>query len=339
MPRVVIVGGGFAGLYAARALAHAPVQVTLIDRRNHHLFAPLLYQVATAALSPADIASPIRSIVRKQSNITVILAEATKIDLAGRVVHLDSETVPYDELILAVGTSHAYFGHDEWEPLAPGLKNLEDALIIRRRVLLAFEAAEREADPAKRGALLTFAVVGGGPTGVELAGALGELSRYTLARDFDQIDPTAATIYLLEAGPRVLPSFPEKLGQRAKRDLERFGVIVRTGAMVTGIDAAGIDLGGERIAAQTVLWAAGVAASPLTRTLGTDIALDRAGRVIVGPDLTIPGHPEVHVIGDLAAVKDRRDKPLPGTAPVAIQQGRYVAAIIVHRLGGEPVRP
>jgi NADH dehydrogenase len=338
-PHVVIVGGGFGGLYAARALKDVPVRVTLIDRHNYHLFAPLLYQVATAALSPADIASPIRAIVRKQPNITVLLAGATGIDLAQRLVHLDSESLPYNCLILAAGASHAYFGHDEWERFAPGLKTLEDALSIRRRILSAFEAAEREPNRAKHAALLTFVVVGGGPTGVELAGALGELSRFTLARDFDHIDPTGATIYLLEAGPRLLPAFPEKLSNRAARDLERFGVIVRTGAMVTGIDADGVYLGEERIAAQTVFWAAGVAASPLTRTLGPEVALDRAGRVIVGPDLTIPNYPEVYVIGDLAAAKDRRGNPLPGTAPVALQQGRYAAASIARRLAGEADRP
>ncbi len=336
-PRVVIVGGGFGGLYAAKALGDQPVSITLVDRRNHHLFQPLLYQVASAALSPADIASPIRAILRKQANITVLLAEVTGIDVGAREVVLDDGTrLPYDYLILAAGTSHAYFGHDEWEPLAPGLKSLEDALEIRRRVLRAFEEAERERDPAEREALLTFVVVGGGPTGVELAGSIAEISRFTLARDFDHIDPTKARVILLEGADRLLLTFPEKLGKKAAAYLRRLGVQVRTGAMVTGIDPEGVLLGEERIPARTVLWAAGVRASPVAKTLGVE--LDRAGRVVIGPDLSVPGHPEIFVIGDLAAGKDQSGKPLPGTAPVAIQQGHWAAANIVRAVRGEPTR-
>ncbi len=337
-PRVVIVGGGFGGLYAAKALKDQPVRVTLVDRRNHHLFQPLLYQVASAALSPADIASPIRAILRKQVNTTVLLAEVTAIDVPAREVVLDDGSrLPYDYLILAAGTSHAYFGHDEWEPLAPGLKSLEDALEIRRRVLRAFEEAEREPDPAEREALLTFVVVGGGPTGVELAGSIAEISRFTLARDFDHIDPTKAQVILLEGADRLLLTFPEKLGKKAAGYLKRLGVRVRTGAMVTGIDPQGVLLGEERIPARTVLWAAGVRASPLARTLGVD--LDRAGRVVIGPDLSVPGRPEIFVIGDLAAGKDHRGKLLPGTAPVAIQQGHWVASNIARAVKGEPTVP
>lgn len=336
--RVVIVGGGFGGLYAAKALRNLPVQVTLVDRRNHHLFQPLLYQVAAAALSPADIASPIRAILRKQSNTRVLLAEVTAVDVGAREVVLDDGSrLPYDYLILAAGTSHAYFGHDEWEPYAPGLKSLEDALEIRRRVLRAFEEAERESNPAEREALLTFVIVGGGPTGVELAGSIAEISRFTLARDFEHIDPTKAQVILLEGADRLLLTFPEKLGRKAAGYLKRLGVRVRTGAMVTGIDPEGVLLGEERIRARTVLWAAGVRASPLAKTLGVE--LDRAGRVVIGPDLSVPGHPEIFVIGDLAAGKDRRGKLLPGTAPVAIQQGHWVAANIGRAVRGERTVP
>jgi NADH:ubiquinone reductase (H+-translocating) len=289
-PHVVIIGGGFGGLNAARAFDDAPVQVTLIDRRNYHLFQPLLYQVATASLSPADIASPIRAILRKQENARVLLAEVTAIDLELKQVVLDNERLRYDYLIVAAGARHSYFGHDEWEKRAPGLKTLEDALEIRRRVLLAFEDAERSTNETERDELMTFVVVGGGPTGVELAGALGEISRYTLARDFENIDPTWAKIYLLEAGPRILPMFPEKLARKAVADLNRLGVRVRTGAMVTQIDEKGVLLGSERIEARTVLWAAGVLASPIAKTLG--LPLDRAGRVSIKPDLTVAGHSE-----------------------------------------------
>ncbi|HEY7033320.1 MAG TPA: NAD(P)/FAD-dependent oxidoreductase [Thermomicrobiales bacterium] len=336
-PHVVVIGGGFGGLNAARALARAPVRVTVVDRRNHHLFQPLLYQVATASLSPADIASPIRGILRKQDNASVLLAEVTAIDLARKEVVLDEERLAYDYLILAAGAGHSYFGHDDWEKLAPGLKSLEDALEIRRRILQAFEDAERVNDETQRDRLMTFVVVGGGPTGVELAGALGEISRYTLARDFEHIDPTWAKIYLLEAGPRILPTFPEKLARKAVTDLNRLGVRVRTGALVTRVDDEGVMLGQERIRACTVLWAAGVKASPLGSLLG--VALDRAGRVPVEPDLTLPGHPEVYVVGDLAALAGTDGKPLPGVAQVAIQQGRSASANVLRTIRGESRQP
>jgi NADH dehydrogenase len=336
-PHVVIIGGGFGGLNAARAFDGALVRVTIVDRRNHHLFQPLLYQVATASLSPADIASPIRAILRKQENARVLLAEATAIDLERKEVVLDDERLSYDYLIVAAGARHSYFGHDEWEERAPGLKSLEDALEIRRRILLAFEDAERATDETERDRLMTFVVVGGGPTGVELAGALGEISRHTLARDFERIDPTWAKIYLLEAGPRILPMFPEKLARKAVMDLNRLGVRVRPGALVTQIDEEGVWLGDERIRACTVLWAAGVLASPLARTLG--VPLDRAGRVPVEPDLSITGHPEVFVVGDLASLTGADGKPLPGVAQVAIQQGRWAAANVLRSLGGEPMQP
>ncbi len=337
MPHVVIVGAGFGGLYAAKALADAPVRITVLDRRNHHLFQPLLYQVATAVLSPADIAQPIRLILRGQKNVTVLLAEATAIDLAAREVRLEDGILRYDYLVLAVGTSHAYFGHDEWEPLAPGLKSLEDALEIRRRVLLAFEEAEREQDPRRRDALLTFVVVGGGPTGVELAGALAEIARFTLAEDFDRIDPTEARVVLLEAADRLLLTFPETLGRKAEAALRRIGVDVRFGRAVTGIEPGLVRLGDVTLPAGTVLWAAGVRASPLASSL--DVPLDRAGRVQVERDLSVPGHPEVFVVGDLAALADAKGKPLPGTAPVAIQQGKWAAANILRATRGEPLLP
>jgi NADH:ubiquinone reductase (H+-translocating) len=336
-PHVVIIGGGFGGLNAARAFDDAPVQVTLIDRRNYHLFQPLLYQVATASLSPADIASPIRAILRKQENARVLLAEVTAIDLELKQVVLDNERLRYDYLIVAAGARHSYFGHDEWEKRAPGLKTLEDALEIRRRVLLAFEDAERSTNETERDELMTFVVVGGGPTGVELAGALGEISRYTLARDFENIDPTWAKIYLLEAGPRILPMFPEKLARKAVADLNRLGVRVRTGAMVTQIDEKGVLLGSERIEARTVLWAAGVLASPIAKTLG--LPLDRAGRVSIKPDLTVAGHSEVFVVGDLASLAGNDGKPLPGVAQVAIQQGHWATKNILRVLNNEPMQP
>ncbi len=339
-PHVVIVGGGFGGLYAARALAGQPVRVTVVDRRNHHLFQPLLYQVATAVLSPADIASPIRTILRRQENVTVLLAEVTAVDLAAREVILAAggeQRLGYDYLILAVGTRHAYFGHDEWERFAPGLKSLEDALDIRRRVLLAFEEAERTTDPTRRDAMLTFVVVGAGPTGVELAGAIAEIARFAMARDFDHIDPTHANVVLLEAGPRILPTFSERLAPKADEALRRLGVRVRTGAAVTAIEPGLVRLGEEAIAAGTVLWAAGVTASPLGRTLG--VPLDRAGRVLVERDLSVPGHPEAFVVGDLAAMTDAKGRPLPGIAPVAIQQGQWAAGNIARALEGQPSRP
>jgi NADH dehydrogenase len=334
---VVIVGGGFGGLYAARALTGRPVSVTLLDRRNHHLFQPLLYQVATAALNPSDIATPLRSILRRAANVTVFLAEVVSVDLAGHRVILDEGELAYDALVLAAGAGNSYFGHDEWEPLAPSLKSLEDALEIRRRVLLAYEDAERERDGAEQRALLTSVVIGGGPTGVELAGALAEISRESIARDFRLIDPTKARVVLVEAGPRILASFPASLAARAAAALARIGVEVRTGTPVTRVTPDAVWLGGEQIRARTVLWAAGVAASPLTRALG--VPLDRAGRVIVKPDLSLPGHDLVFVIGDMAAFRGPDGQALPGLAPVAIQQGQAVARTILRRLAGEPARP
>ena len=335
-PHVVIVGGGFGGLYAARALANAPVQLTLLDRRNHHVFQPLLYQVATAALSPGDIASPIRWILRRQANLEVLLADVQQVDPARHRVVLADGDVSYDYLILATGATHAYFGRDEWRDLAPGLKTLEDALEIRRRVLLAFERAERERDAAKREALLTFVVIGGGPTGVELAGALAEISRKSLARDFRHFDPRSARIMLIEGGPSLLSAFPEPLRAAARRDLDRLGVEVRTGSIVTSVSDGRVDIGPHSIDAATILWAAGVAASPLGATLGGPI--DRAGRVLVEPDLTIPGHRDVFVVGDLASLKGRDGRPLPGVAQVAIQMGRHAAANIKRAIAGEPPR-
>lgn len=337
LPHVVIVGGGFGGLYAARALADQLVRVTLLDRRNHHLFQPLLYQVATAALNAADIATPLRSILRKATNVTVLLAEVKEVDLANRRVVLDRSEIGYDALVLAAGASHSYFGHDDWEASAPGLKTLEDALEIRRRVLLAYEAAEREPDGAEQRALLTFVVIGGGPTGVELAGALGEISRQTIARDFRRIDPTKARIILLDAGPRILTTFPESLSRHAENALQRIGVEVRTNAIVTRVTADAVWLGGEQIRARAVLWAAGVAAAPLARTLG--VPLDRSGRVLVRPDLSIPGHPESFAVGDICAFMNEAGRPLPGVAPVAMQQGRTAADNVLRRLRGRPTRP
>src|SRR5262249_20197804 len=293
---VVIVGGGFGGLYAARALAGRRVRVTLLDRRNHHLFQPLLYQVATAALNASDIAAPLRSVLRTAANITVLLAEVKAADLSARRLMLDRGEIGYDALMLAAGAGHSYFGHEEWEAFAPGLKTLEDALEIRRRILLAYESAEREQDGAEQRALLTFVVVGGGPTGVELAGALGEISRQTIARDFRVIDPTKARIILLEGGPRILHTFPEDSSRSAVAALERIGVEVRTTAIVTRITSDAVWLGGEQIRTRTVLWAAGVAAAPLAQGLGAPV--DRAGRVLVEADLSVPGHPEVFAIGD-----------------------------------------
>jgi NADH dehydrogenase len=336
--RVVIIGGGFGGLYAARALRRAPVDVTLVDRRNHHLFQPLLYQVASAALNPSDIAYPIRAALRRQRNARVLLAEAESIDVDRRIVTLDDGELEYDYLIVATGATHAYFGHDEWAEHAPGLKSIEDALEIRRRVLLAYEAAERETDTALRREWLTFVVVGAGPTGVELAGALAEIARHSLAKDFRSIDPADACVILLEGGDRVLPPYVPKLSAKAQRQLEKLGVEVRTKSLVTGIDDRGVDIGGDRIGARTVLWAAGVAASPLARSLGAQ--LDRAGRVEVEADLSVPGHPEVFVIGDLAAA-GAPDARVPGVAPAAIQGGRHAAQCIrraVRELPSEPFR-
>ncbi|HKD17303.1 MAG TPA: NAD(P)/FAD-dependent oxidoreductase [Thermoanaerobaculia bacterium] len=336
-PQVVVIGAGFGGLAAARRLADAPVALTIVDRHNYHLFQPLLYQVATAALSPGDIAYPIRSTLRHQSNARVLLAEVIAIDTAQRQVRLTDGTLTYDSLILAGGAGHAYFGHDDWEKYAPGLKTLEDAIAIRGRILLAFEEAERETDAAARKPLLTFVVVGGGPTGVELAGAIAEISRHVLVSDFRSIDPREARIVLVEAGPRILPAYKPESSLRAAETLRDRGVEVRTDTPVTDVDATGVSLGTERIAARTVLWAAGVAASPLARTLGSP--LDRAGRAIVEPDLSIPGHPEVFVIGDLSVFTHQTGKPLPGISPVALQQGRAAAANILRTLAGEPRKP
>jgi NADH:ubiquinone reductase (H+-translocating) len=333
----VIVGGGFGGLYAARALARAPLDVTVVDRTNHHVFQPLLYQVATASLSPSQIAYPIRGVLRNQTNTRVLLADVTAVDLPSRKVLLRDGELPYDYLVLATGASHSYFGHDEWEPLAPGLKTLDDALDIRGRILMAFERAERETDPARRRACLTFVVVGGGPTGVELAGAIGEIACKVMARDFRSFDSREAQTILVEAGPRILPAFPEALAAKAERSLERLCVEVRTGEAVTRMEPGAVWIGADRIASETMLWAAGVAPSPLARSLG--VPLDRAGRVVVNADLTIPGHPEVMVIGDLAACSDAAGKPLPGLAPVAIQQGEYAARAIVHASRGEVREP
>jgi NADH dehydrogenase len=335
-PRVVILGGGFGGLNAARALRKAPVQVTLIDRQNHHLFQPLLYQVATAALNPSDIASPIRRILRGQKNVEVLLAEARSIDLAERKVVIDHGSVPYDFLIVATGATHSYFGHDEWARSAPGLKSIEDALEIRRRVLFAFEAAEREPDVARRTSWLTFVIVGGGPTGVELAGAVVEIARHALARDFRHIDPTVARVILVEGMPRILHTYPPDLSQKAQSQLERLGAEVITGQNVTAIDEGGVTIGTTRIEARTVLWAAGVAASPLSKSLC--VPLDRAGRVMVNPDLTVPGHDEVYVIGDLAHL-EQDGKPLPGVAPAAIQMAGHAVENILKTIQGQPRTP
>ena len=334
-PHVVIVGGGFAGLYAARGLARRAGPVTLVDRRNHHLFQPLLYQVATAALNPADIAAPIRRILRRQSNVTVLLAEARAVDPDVRRVHLDDGELAYDYLVVATGATHSYFGHPEWEAHAPGLKSIEDALEIRRRVFSAYEAAEREGDAERRRALMTFAIIGAGPTGVELAGALAEISRHALADEFRRIDPSQARVVLLEGLYSVLPAYAAELSQAARAQLEHLGVEVRTGARVTAVDASGVTLGDERITARTVLWAAGVQASPLARTLG--VPLDRAGRVRVAPDLSLPGHPEVFVVGDLAAL-EQDGKPVPGVAPAAMQQGRHAARSIARALRSQPAQ-
>jgi NADH:ubiquinone reductase (H+-translocating) len=338
---VLIIGGGFGGLYAAFTLSRRPVQVTVLDRRNHHLFQPLLYQVATAALSPGNIAQPIRHILRGSPNTRVLLGEASAVDLAARrVVLADGDALDYDCLILATGASHAYFGHDEWRPLAPGLKDIDDALEIRRRMLLAFETAEREEDPARRQALLTFVIVGGGPTGVELAGVLGEIARDVLVHDFRAIDPRHARIVLLEAGPRLLAGFDPSLSAAAARELAVRGVEVRPTTAVTRIAPGLVEAGDLRIAAETVVWAAGVTASPLARTLG--VPLDRIGRVIVEPDLSVPGHPEAFVIGDVAAFRHdpaTGGAPLPGLAPVAIQMGRHAAKTILDAARGVPSRP
>ena len=335
-PHVVVIGGGFGGLQAARGLRRLPVDVTLVDRKNHHVFQPLLYQVATAGLSPAEIAAPIRHILRRQRATRVLLGEVTAVDLAAQKVRLGSLELAYDYLILAAGNTHSYFGHDEWQPHAPGLKTIEEALEIRRRVLLAFEQAEREEDAEARRAWLTFAVIGGGPTGVEMAGALGEIARHTLARQFRRIDPASARIVLIEAGPRVLPAYPGDLSERARLQLEALGVQVWTGSPVSGVSAAGVAIGADHLAARTVVWAAGLQGSPLARSLGTP--LDRAGRVRVQPDLTVPGHPQAFVIGDLASI-EQDGQPVPGVAPAAMQMGDHAAANVARALRGEPLAP
>lgn len=335
--RVVVLGGGFAGLEAAKALAAAPVEVTVIDRQNHHTFQPLLYQVATAALTPADVAWPIRGVLSGQRNARVLMAEVEGIDLGGRRVRTATGEYPYDFLVVATGATHAYFGHDDWAPHAPGLKRIEDATGIRRRILMAFERAELADDPAARQALTTFVVIGGGPTGVEMAGAIADIARNALPPDFRNVDPAAARVLLIEAGPRILPTFPEALSAYAQRALTRMGVEVRLGAPVTGVDAEGVLLGAERIAAGAVIWAAGVQASPAAAWLGA--AHDRAGRVEVGPDLTLPGHPEVFVIGDTAAVRAEAGAPIPGLAPAAKQMGRYVGETIAARIAGRAPGP
>ncbi len=336
-PRVVILGAGFGGLAAATALANSPFDVTLVDQHNYHLFQPLLYQVATAGLSPADIASPIRAIMRDARNVNVVLAKVSGIDAGRREVLAEGRHIAFDHLIVATGAQHAYFGHDEWATSAPGLKTIDDATYLRRRILLAFEKAEAEADPAERARLLNFVVVGGGPTGVEMAGAIAELAKRALARDFRSIDPREARIVLVEAAPRLLTPFDPSLSEAARLSLEQLGVEVRLGAGVTRCDPCGVRLGPETIEARTIVWGAGVMASPAGRWLGVET--DRAGRVKVGPDLTVPGNPNIFVIGDVACAVGADGKPLPGVAPVAKQQGQYVAAVLKARRDGKALPP
>jgi NADH:ubiquinone reductase (H+-translocating) len=336
-PHVVVVGAGFGGLNAVQALARIPVRVTLVDQRNHHLFQPLLYQVATAALSPADIATPVRAILRDQRNATVLLGRAESVDRAARELVLSDGRIGFDYLVLAIGARHTYFGHDEWEANAPGLKTLEDALEIRRRILLAFERAERETNAERRRSLLRFVIVGGGPTGVELGGAIAEISRHVLDKDFRSIDPREAEVQVLEAGPRILPAFPPRLAEKATRSLQRLGVQVRTGFPVTGVGPGYLESGADRIVAATIVWAAGVRASPLGASFG--VPVDPAGRVLVEPDLSIPGDPRIFVIGDGATFLHQTGKPLPGVAQVAIQQGRHVARNVKADLSGRERRP
>jgi NADH dehydrogenase len=336
-PRVVIVGAGFAGLAAAKALAKAPVEVTVIDRRNYHLFQPLLYQVATAGLSPADIATPIRSILRDQANTQVLLGRVDGIDKAVRVVEVEGRRVAYDTLIIATGARHGYFGHDDWEAVAPGLKKIDDATKLRHRILQAFEEAETTDNAEERRRLLNFVIIGGGPTGVELAGAIAELAKVALARDFRQVDPRSSRIILVESGKRVLSSFPELLSAFAKKALEKLGVEVRLGHPATVCDAGGVVVDGQRIEARTIIWAAGVAASPAANWL--DAEQDRAGRVIVGSELTLPGYPEIFVLGDTAAAPGINGKALPGVASVAKQQGAYVGGLIAARTKGKHEPP
>ena len=335
--RVVIVGCGFGGLFAARALRKASVDITVLDRTNHHLFQPLLYQVATAGLAAPAIAEPIRRALARQANATVLYGEVQRIDVAARAVVLENgDAIAYDRLILAAGAVDNYFGHDEWRQHAPSLKTLADAFEIRRRILLAFEYAERESDPARRAAWLTFVVIGAGATGVELAGTLAEIARHTLKGEFRRFDPRNARVVLVEGADRVLTPYPADLSERARRQLERLGVTVWLGKRVVGIDADGVDLGGERLAAKTLIWCAGVAANPLGATLG--VPLDRAQRIIVEPDLTVPGHPEIQVVGDLAAVP-AHEPPVPGVAPAAKQMGRHAARNLLAELAGRSTTP
>ncbi len=332
VPRVVIAGGGFGGLYAARKLAHKQVWVTLIDRKNHHTFQPLLYQVATAGLSPGEIAYPIRAILKRSKNIEVLLDEVTGFDLGHRQVLLHGDRLDYDYLIVAAGATHAYFGHEDWEPIAPGLKTVEDATEIRRRILLAFEIAERQARLEGKHEPIHFVIVGGGPTGVELAGAVAEIAHRVVAGNFRSIDPSRARVILLEGGPRVLPSYSEDLSRSAERQLRKLGVEVMDNCMVSGVEPHRIHFGSGSLEASVILWAAGVAASPLGKMLGAP--LDRAGRVLVEPDLTVPGHPEVFIIGDMASVKQTDGKPVPGVAPAAIQMGEFAARTILNEAAG-----
>ena len=333
--KVVIVGAGFGGIEAAKSLRRAPVEVTVIDRQNHHCFQPLLYQVATAALSPADVAWPIRHILRKQKNATVLLAEVRAVDTSERLVQIDSVSIPYDYLVLATGAAHSYFGHDEWTEVAPGLKRIEDATRIRRRILIAFERAELATDAVERQHLLTFAIVGGGATGVEMAGAISEVARQSLAMDFRRVDPASARIVLIEAGPRIMPTMPENLSDYVRRTLAKKGVEVMTSSRVMSCDAHGVELEHGRLDADTIIWAAGVVASPAARWL--DAEHDRAGRVKVGVDLSVPSHPDIFVVGDTAAVTDQPG--IPGTAPAAKQMGRYVGRLIAARVAGGPPPP
>jgi NADH dehydrogenase len=329
---VVIAGGGFGGLEACKALAKVAVDVALVDANNHHCFQPLLYQVATAALSPADVAWPIRAILRDQKNVRVVMARILGVDVAARRVHASAIDLPYDYLILATGTTHSYFGHDGWAPFAPGLKHIADAVEIRRRFLLAFERAELATDETERRRLLTFVIVGGGATGVEMAGAFAEVARQTLQHDFRRIDPRGARIILIEAGPRLLPAFPESISEYAKRTLETMGVEVTLDRKVVGCDPQGVSLDGDRIEAATVTWAAGVIASPAANWIGAE--QDRAGRIKVNADLSVPGRPEIFAVGDIASVFDRTGHPVPGIAPAAKQMGRYVARVIAARCEG-----
>jgi len=336
LPRVVVVGGGFGGLEAVKALRHDDVAITLLDQRNHFLFQPLLYQVASAALSPSDIASPLRSILRHQQNVEVFLAEAVGIDCPAHKVMLQSGEAEYDYLILATGATHSYFGHPEWSRFAPGLKTVEDATEIRRRVLFAYESAEREEDPLRRKAWMTFVIVGGGATGVEMAGALCEIARFSMAKNFRRINPSDARVILIEGAPQVLPTYVDSLTEKARQQLVHLGAEVHTDARVTEIDAQGVRFGDQRVEARTVIWAAGVQASPLVKSLG--VPLDRAGRVLVAPDLSVPGHPEIMVVGDGASLQ-QDGKSVFGVAPAAMQGGRYAADRVRRLIAGQPVKP